>query len=141
MDFAQQQAYSHPKKLPLCFTRLKGDYPQASLETVLVYQGEAVQLASLLLQMTHTRVDALRELQALFRQHPDYQVFSSLPGAGELLGPALLAKFGDDRQRPSPGRHLSGLRQKRQAQGDQIPQGLRPGVALPFTGLGDCFGE
>jgi len=103
VDFAQQQGYSHPKKLPSCFTRLKGDYPQASLETVLVYQGEAVQLASLLLQMTHTKVDALRELQILFRQHPDYQVFSSLPGAGELLGPALLAKFGDDRQRfPTP---------------------------------------
>jgi transposase len=103
LDFAHQQAYSHPKKLPSCFTRLKGDYPQASQETVLVYQDEAVQLASLLLQMTHPKRDALRELQALFRQHPDYPIFSSLPGAGELLGPALLAKFGDDRQRfPTP---------------------------------------
>ncbi len=70
---------------------------------MLVYQDEAVQLANLLLQTTQTKLTALRELQALYRQHPDYSIFSSLPGAGELLGPALLAKFGDDRQRfPTP---------------------------------------
>jgi transposase len=102
-DFAHQQAYSHPKKLPGCFTRLHGDYPQTSPETVLVYQDEAVQLASLLLQTSQTKRTALRELQALYRQHPDYPIFSSLPGAGEFLGPGLLAKFGDDRQRfPTP---------------------------------------
>jgi transposase len=102
-DFAHQQAYSHPKRLPGCFTRLHGDYPQASPETVLVYQDEAVQLASLLLQTSQTKRTALRELQALYRQHLDYPIFSSLPGAGEFLGPVLLAKFGDDRQRfPTP---------------------------------------
>jgi hypothetical protein len=60
-DFAHQQAYSHPKKLPSCFTRLKGDYPQASQGTGLVYQDEAVQLASLLLQTSQTKLTALRE--------------------------------------------------------------------------------
>jgi hypothetical protein len=148
VDFAHQQAYSHPKKLPGCFTRLHGDYPQASPEIVLVYQDEAVQLASLQLQTSQTKRTALRELQALYRQHPDYPIFSSLPEAEELLGPALLAKFGDESpafsnscQRTSPGRHVSSHRQKRQAQGDQISQGLRPGVALPFPSLGDCFGQ
>jgi transposase len=103
VDFAHQQAYSHPKKLPHCFARLKGDYPQASPGTVLVYQDEALQLASLLLRTTQTKLAALRELQTLYRQHPDYPIFSSLPGAGELLEPALLVKFGDDRQRfPTP---------------------------------------
>ncbi len=38
-------------------------------------------------------------LQHLFCQHPDQAIFASLPGAGRLLAPALLAKFGDDRQR------------------------------------------
>jgi len=103
MDFAHQQGYSHPKKLPSCYAQLKRDYPEACTETVLIYQDEAVQLASLLLQMTHTNLDALRELQALFRQHPDYPIFNSLPGAGDLLEPALLVKFGDDRARfPTP---------------------------------------
>ena len=72
-------------------------------ETVSIYQDEAVQLASLLLQVTRTKLDALGKLQALFRQHPDYPIFSSLPGAGELLEPALLVMFGDDRDRfPTP---------------------------------------
>jgi transposase len=103
VDFAQQQGYSHPKKLPRCYARLKRDYPETSPETVSIYQYEAIQLASLLLKMTLTKVDVLRELHALFRQHPDYPIFSSLPGAGDLLEPALLVKFGDDRQRfPTP---------------------------------------
>ena len=109
VEFAQQQGYSHPKTLPRCYARLKSDYPQASPETVLIYQDEAVQLASLLLQMAHTKVDALRELQTLFRKHSDYQVFSSLPGAGELLEPALLVKFGDDRQRFPPPASVQAL--------------------------------
>ena len=99
VEFAQQQGYPHPKKLPCCYARLKRDYPEASPETVMIYQDEAIQLGSLLLQMTRTKLDALRELQALFRQHPDYPIFSSLPGAEDLLEPALLVKFGNDRQR------------------------------------------
>ncbi len=103
VDFAQQQGYSHPKKLPRCYARLKRDYPPTSPETVLIYQEEAIQLANLLLQMTRTKLDVLHELQALYRQHPDYPIFSSLPGAGDLLEPALLVKFGDDRARfPTP---------------------------------------
>jgi transposase len=103
VEFAQQQGYSHPKKLPYYYAHLKGDYPEASPETVSIYQDKVMQLASLLLQMAHTKVDVLSQLQVLFRQHPDYPIFSSLPGAGDLLEPALLVKFGDDRQRfPTP---------------------------------------
>lgn len=38
-------------------------------------------------------------LQQLFQQHPDHLVFDSFPGAGEALGPRLLAAFGSDRER------------------------------------------
>ncbi len=42
-------------------------------------------------------------MAACFKQHPDAPIFDSLPGTGEFLAPALLAKFGDDRQRfPQP---------------------------------------
>jgi transposase len=101
--FAQQQGYRRPKKLPACFARLQGDFPQASPETVLVYQDEAVQLAQLLLTTVWAKNEAMRALHSLFQQHPDQAIFASLPGAGDLLAPALLAKFGDDRQRfPAP---------------------------------------
>ena len=49
------------------------------------------------------------ELQDLFQQHPDRVIFASLPGAGQFLAPALLAKFGDDRQRFPPPASVQAL--------------------------------
>lgn len=97
--FAQQHGYSQPKKLPACFARLQQPYPEAQPETVLVYRAEAELLAQLLLRLVQAKNETLRELSALFQQHPDQAIFASLPGAGDLLAPALLSKFGDDRQR------------------------------------------
>ena len=60
-------------------------------------------LARQLLNLVQTRLAQKRALTQLFKRHPDQEIFTSLPGAGELLAPALLAKFGDDRQRfPNP---------------------------------------
>jgi transposase len=101
--FAKQNGYTQPRRLPACFTRLQLPQPEAMPETVLIYQDEAVQMASLLSNMVRGKNQALRELQSLFRQHPDAHIFDSLPGAGDFLAPALLAKFGDDRRRfPKP---------------------------------------
>jgi transposase len=101
--FAQQHAYRRPKQLPAGFARLHNDHPEASSETVLIYQDEAVQLAQLLLASVRAKNEAQATLQSLFRQHPDQAIFASLPGVGEVLAPALLAKFGDDRRRfPAP---------------------------------------
>jgi transposase len=45
-------------------------------------------------------LDKFREqIRKLFAQHPDHDVFGSLPGAGEKLAPRLLAEMGDDRER------------------------------------------
>jgi transposase len=38
-------------------------------------------------------------IQALFGEHPDADIFESLPGAGAVLAPRLLAVFGTDRER------------------------------------------
>jgi transposase len=97
--FARQHGYPQPKRLPERFAHLQLPHPEATSETVLVYRDEAVQLAALLLSTVRAKNTTLRELTMLFEQHPDHDVFSSLPGAGKFLAPALLAKFGDDRQR------------------------------------------
>ena len=39
------------------------------------------------------------EIAALAPQHPDYDLFSALPGAGPLLAPRLLVAFGEQRER------------------------------------------
>lgn len=47
--------------------------------------------------------EAIKELEqkieTVARQHPDYDIFGSLPGAGEALIPRLIAAWGTDRDR------------------------------------------
>ena len=99
LAFARQHQYKRPQKLQTYFARLHADYPQAMPDTVLVYQDEAPLLAATLCKLVKAKAQALSELQSLFEQHPDSPIFRSLPGAADFLAPALLAKFGDDRQR------------------------------------------
>jgi transposase len=109
--FAKTHSYPNPKKLPGCFVRLQANYPPVSSDTILVYQNEAKLLAHLLLENTSAKVKALTDLQCLYRQHPNYATFASLPGMGKLIGPGQLAKVGDDPQRfphPSSVQALAG---------------------------------
>jgi transposase len=102
--FAQTHRYPNLNRLRDCFTRLQASYPPTAPDVALLYSQQAQQLAHLLLQTTRTRVRNLADLQRLYDQHPNHAVFASLPKAGEVIGPALLAFFGDDRQRfPDPG--------------------------------------
>jgi transposase len=107
--FARQHGYPQPKRLPKCFAHLQSPCPEATSETVLVYRDEAVQLAALLLSTVRAKNKALRELTVMFEQHPDRDIFASLPGAGKFLAPALLVKFGDDRQRFSSSAGVQAL--------------------------------
>jgi transposase len=52
------------------------------------------------LRVLENHLEKFRErIRELFAQHPDHDVFGSLPGAGEKLAPRLLAELGDDRER------------------------------------------
>jgi hypothetical protein len=73
--------------------------PEANPIAVVAYRGQIRTLAELLLPQVLRRSEALSSLAQLFSQHPDAFIFGSLPGAGELLAPGLLAKFGDHRDR------------------------------------------
>lgn len=42
-----------------------------------------------------------QEISSCFSQHPDANIILSLPGAGETIGPRVLAEFGDDPNRYS----------------------------------------
>jgi transposase len=98
-DFARQHRYPHPKKLEVYFQRLHQPHPQADLVTVLAYESQAKLFAQTLLERVQSRLAELRRLNELFNQHPDADLFRSLPGVGDYLAPALLTKFGDHRDR------------------------------------------
>jgi len=52
------------------------------------------------LRVLQIHLDRFRDrIQQLFTQHPDHDLFGSLPGTGEKLAPRLLAELGDDRER------------------------------------------
>jgi transposase len=107
--FAQQHGYSHPQQLPHYFARLYHPYPEASPDTILAYQDEAVWLAQTLLHLVQAKNRTSTELQALFDRHPDRDIFGSLPGTGKFLAPALLTKFGDHRHRFSSAASVQAL--------------------------------
>jgi transposase len=89
--------------LSAAYARLQAAYPVASPTIVAAYQAEAVWLAAQLLAALEQKQREMAQVHALFQQHPDHEVFASLPGVGDFLAPALLAKFGDDRARfPDP---------------------------------------
>ncbi len=52
------------------------------------------------LRVLQNQLDKYRKrITELFKKHPDYALFGSLPGAGEKLAPRLLAELGDHRDR------------------------------------------
>jgi transposase len=86
------------------YAKLKAQQPQALPTTVAAYQEEAVLLAQLLGQVKRHIAQIENAVTDLFRQHPDAAIFASLPGVGNTLAPALLVKYGDDRERfPTAG--------------------------------------
>jgi transposase len=73
-------------------------------EVQLIYRDQVEMLAQTLIPLVQLRDKKTEQLHDLFLQHPDHEIFASLPGAGKLLAPSLLAKFGDHRERfPEPG--------------------------------------
>ena len=65
---------------------------KSCLITVKMLVGQIAQLNSAIVEYD-------RELKAFYDKHPDHDIFDSFPGAGDVLGPRLLAAWGTDRAR------------------------------------------
>jgi transposase len=102
-SFCREHRYSRANLISRRYAHLMDPAPQANPTAVAAYRDQIRILAELLLPQLHRRTEALSSLTQLFSQHPDAFIFDSLPGVGQLLPPALLAKFGDHRDRfPTP---------------------------------------
>jgi transposase len=97
--FCREHRYCRADLISRRYAQLMDPAPEANPIAVEAYRGQIHTLAELLLPQVLRRTEALSSLAQLFAQHPKSFVFDSLPGAGELLAPALLAKFGDHRDR------------------------------------------
>jgi transposase len=108
-QFCREHGYTRTDQISDNFARLMEPVPQPSAAAIEAYQSHVQTLALILLPQVRQREQALSKLQKLFQQHPDAEIFASLPGAGELLAPALLAKFGDHRDRFPAPKHVQAL--------------------------------
>jgi transposase len=97
--FCHQHHYPQPKRIPAKFAHLQRSVPIPSPIIEAAYEDQVVVLAKLLLHLVRDKRQAIGDIQQLFQQHPDHLLFASLPGAGELLAPSLLAKLGECRSR------------------------------------------
>ena len=97
--FLHQQRYPRPDRLVAKLPQLLSPTLQTSPATAEIYAYPAVTLAAQLKVVLDQKADVQAQLTSLFRQHPDHDIFASLPGAGEFLAPALLVHFGDQRDR------------------------------------------
>jgi len=59
----------------------------------------AVSLAKMLQTLAQQLNEYRAGIDALFQQHPDHDLFGSLPGAGSKLAPRLMSELGADRSR------------------------------------------
>ena len=98
-SFAKKHGYTHTHKLAGVLAKLDRSYAQADPEIIEACQHEAQGLAKLLLEMIQLKRTNLKELQGLLDQHPDRDIYASLPGTGVYLQAALISKLGDDRNR------------------------------------------
>jgi len=97
--FCRQHKYRRHDLISRRYAHLMEPAPQANPIAVAAYREPIRVLAELTLSHVRHRATALSWLAQLFAQHPDAFLFDSLPGAGQILAPALLAKFGDHRDR------------------------------------------
>jgi transposase len=97
--FCRNHRYCQAGLISRRYAQLMAPAPEANPSAVKAYRDQVRILAELLLPQVRRRNEALSFLGQLFSQHPDNFIFDSLPGAGDLLAPGLLAKFGDHRDR------------------------------------------
>ena len=95
--FCREHHYTCPRLIPRRYAHLIEPAPEAAPAVVQAYRDQVCILAEVLLPQVRRRSRAKSRLRDLFQRHPDAFIFDSLPGAGELLAPSLLVKFGDHR--------------------------------------------
>ncbi len=101
--FLREHHHTQSRSWPNIYAGLHTDHPLSSPALEAAYSPLAQAQARILETLVRSRSECLARLGKLFLLHPDYEIYDSLPKAGALLAPALLAKLGDDRARyPTP---------------------------------------
>jgi transposase len=77
----------------------KADQLKASAPIVEAKSQLAVSLCKLLVTLGQQLTKYRQQIESLFEEHPDHDLFGSLPGAKKVLAPRLMAAIGTDPKR------------------------------------------
>jgi transposase len=104
-DFYRSHGSRLGEKLPTRLAEIRAAQPLTSDQAVVSASSTMVQALLEPLRGLIAGIESLdQQINACYELHPDKEVFDSLPGAGPVLAPRLLAAFGADRGRyPSAG--------------------------------------
>jgi transposase len=93
----------HSRKEELIESRIKAigeAMPALKDRAVVDAKVAVVKVLVQLIQVLHEGIEGLnRQIQEAAEAHPDFFIFDSLPGAGAVMAPRLLAAFGSQRER------------------------------------------
>ena len=103
VDLCHEHRYHRHERIAACYNSLQQPQPRTPLSLTPALSLTLTELAAQLQLLKQQKQAVEAQLTQLFDQHEDAFIFRSLPGAGTLLAPSLLAILGEDRQRwPTP---------------------------------------
>ncbi|MFN2510556.1 MAG: hypothetical protein ABR568_03825 [Pyrinomonadaceae bacterium] len=110
--------------------RLAAIKESVALTTDRAIIDSSVLMITALAAQLKTTIDAVRqfdlEIEKLCAAHPDFPLFQSLPGAGEVYASHLLVVMGTNRDRWTTAQELGLLIRHRPGDGAQRPERLDP---------------
>ena len=99
-DFYHQHGFRLGKKIQPRLDEIKAARPLTTDQAVIAASVSMMRELLGPLRGVIAGIEALdQQIAACYEQHPDRQIFDSLPVAGPALAPRLLAAFGSDRER------------------------------------------
>jgi transposase len=99
-DFYRSHGSRLGAKLPQRLAEISAAQPLTTDKAVLTASITMVQALLEPLRGLMEGIESFdQQIKACYEQHPDKEVFNSLPGAGPVFAPRLLAAFGADRER------------------------------------------
>jgi transposase len=107
--FCRAQRYYRADRYPLLWQQLRAEMPAADPALRPVLAQQTAMLADMLLSLVRQKQTGIQQVRKLFDAHPDAPIFSSIPGAGDLLAPKLLVMFGEHRERYPHRQHLPAI--------------------------------
>ncbi|MCK5580417.1 MAG: transposase, partial [Candidatus Omnitrophica bacterium] len=95
--FLKKHNYSNPKRTDDIFALLKEKQPSAPEIFIQAKQYFIKSIIPLIKTLNAQIKSYDKEIKIHYEQHPDINIFNTLPGVGKIIGPKLLACFGDQR--------------------------------------------